>query len=115
MKIKTSSAVFGLLALCTIQGDALAADFDFYGALRGINPERYGCCLIRADAAANAWEYIEDTSFGNCYKWAKAVGNPYQYHQDKKFEFHRDRKCAPMENYRNATPSQYTYYHDGNS
>ena len=115
MRIKPLSWLLTSLALCVVQGGALAADFDFYGQLRGVHPERYGCCLIRTDVASDTWEYIDGTSFGNCYKWAQAVGNPYQYHQDRKFEFHNNQQCAAQEKYNRAAPSQYTYFHDGNS
>lgn len=115
MRTKSLRWLLASLALCSFQSGALAADFDFYGLLRGVNPERYGCCLIRTDVASDTWEYIEGTSFGNCYKWSQAVGNPYQYHQDRKFEFFKDQKCVVQEKYKNATPSQYTYIHEGNS
>lgn len=78
------------LVLFSVQGIPAALASDYYYK----DSSRYGCCLIEVEGyAGNAWEYIEETAFNNCYLWSKMVGNPFQPHQDRKFEFYRDQQC----------------------
>lgn len=113
--MKKSRFMLSLFAFWTLQGVPMAQAFDFYGMFRGINDERYGCCLIKANAKDNLWEYTEGTSFSNCYKWAQSLGNPFQYHQDRKYEFHKNQSCEAVKGPKAFVPSEYTYYHQGNS
>lgn len=77
-----------VLALLSLQAipSAMASDYK--------DSTRYGCCLIEAVGyAGDVWEYTEQTAFSNCYLWSKLVGNPFEPHQDRKFEFYRDQQC----------------------
>jgi hypothetical protein len=114
--MKKISFLSSMLTLCLAQSISLAVASDFMEGIQlAASDDQYGCCLIKVDSSTGAlWEYTDDTSFSNCYGWAQMVGNPFEYHKDKKFEFYRSRKCHLIKKYEELTPSQYTP-REGNS
>ncbi|NJM11493.1 MAG: hypothetical protein HC889_06085 [Synechococcaceae cyanobacterium SM1_2_3] len=62
------------LVLFSVQGIPAALASDYYYK----DSSRYGCCLIEVEGyAGNAWEYIEETAFNNCYLWSKWLAIPF--------------------------------------
>ena len=108
--MKTSSGLLSALLLCLAQNMSPATAAEPSGKLIvASNDERNGCCLTRVESNSGAiWEYTNDTSFRNCYLWSKLIGNPFQFPQDRKYEFHRDRKCHLIKSYDELTPSPYS-------
>lgn len=102
-------SIFSLAAIILFlsQAVSLAAAGDFGASIQlAANDERYGCCLVKTnDATVDVWEYQNDITFMTCYKWAKLIGDPLQFVNNRKYEFYAGRKCSSMGGKRELIPA----------
>ncbi|HRX61126.1 MAG TPA: hypothetical protein P5260_07900 [Candidatus Competibacter sp.] len=101
--------VFGFLL---VQGISSAMATDLSGYQLAANDERYGCCLVKTDNKMDdVWEYEDDITFITCYKWARLIGDPLQFFNDRKYEFYEARRCSSVNSKHELIPSLWSPAH----
>lgn len=105
--MKKSGFLLAVLTLSLAQSASLAMAAESKAGIQLVAAnERYGCCLVKTDdKAVDVWEYQDDISFITCYKWAKLIGDPFQFLNNRKYEFYQNRKCSSMKDKHELIPA----------